>query len=301
MKTICWKKCKINTYLFIECTLIGNTMKKIKHSKYKNTGMLFELLARQITSDIISANESAATVILKKFFNKNSELLKEYGLYKTLCEERFQSDSKAIMLIEAVLKARKKINQSKLREEKYQLIKSINENFNIDEFFQTKVQNYKLLASVYKVFEYTELDNPVEITRSKVTIIENMTADNKKRIEENAGTISEEPKEIRLLSYKILVEKFNEKYGELTDEQKAILREYIGNVSNTNKFNHKMRKEAARVQGIIAGKAKNVKDKMLKIKLTEVADLLSQYQTMKTFDENYVSALMRYYNLINDL
>lgn len=276
-------------------------MKKVKHSKFKNTGMLFELLARQITSDIISANESVATSILKKFFNKNSELLKEYGLYKTLCEERFTSDSKAYMLIEAVVKARKKLNKAKLKEEKYQLIKSINENFDINEFFQTKVQNYKLLASVYKIFEYNELDNPTEITRSKITIIENMVSDPKTKLNEDVSMIVSEPKEIRLLTYKILVEKFNTKYDELSVEQKNILREYMENVSNTNNFKGFMKEEAARIKTVLSKKARFIKDTALKIKVTEVIGLLDQYQDLKTIDENHISSLLRYYTLINDL
>ena len=269
--------------------------------KCKNTGMLFELLTRQITSDIISANESVATSILKKFFNKNSELLKEYSLYKTLCEERFSSDSKASMLIEAVLKARKNINKVKLKEEKYQLIKTINEHFNVDNFFQTKVQNYKLLASIYKIFEYTELDSPIEVTRSKVTIIENMTSDKKSRIVEDVSSVSNEPKEIRLLSYKILVEKFNEKYGSLSSEQKNLLREYIGNVSNTNNFKEMIKEDATRIQKVLSSKIKSIHDKSLKIKLTEVVELLEQYKTLKNVEENHISALLRYYSLINDL
>lgn len=276
-------------------------MKKVKHSKFKNTGMLFELLARQITSDIISTNESIATHILKKFFHKNSELLKEYGLYKTLCDEKFSSDSKATMLIEAVLKARKKLDRTKLKEEKYQLIKSINENFNIDSFFQTKVGNYKLLASIYKIFEYNEIENPSEITRSKITIIENMTSENRNRLTEDVAGIKNESKEIRLLSYKILVEKFNQKYGELSQEQKAVLREYIGNVSNTNNLKEFLKKEAIRVQEVLTKKTKNVKDKSLKIKLAEVINLLDEYKTIKNVDENHVSALLRYYSLIEDL
>ena len=276
-------------------------MKKVKHSKFKNTGMLFELLTRQITSDIISANESVATSILKKFFNKNSELLKEYSLYKTLCEERFSSDSKASMLIEAVLKARKNINKVKLKEEKYQLIKTINEHFNVDNFFQTKVQNYKLLASIYKIFEYTELDSPIEVTRSKVTIIENMTSDKKSRIVEDVSSVSNEPKEIRLLSYKILVEKFNEKYGSLSSEQKNLLREYIGNVSNTNNFKEMIKEDATRIQKVLSSKIKSIHDKSLKIKLTEVVELLEQYKTLKNVEENHISDILRYYSLINDL
>lgn len=276
-------------------------MKKIKHSKYKNTGMLFELLTRQITSDIISGQDSIATSILKKFFNKNTEMIKEYRLYKTLCEERLPSETKAGMLIEAVLTARKKINKSKLKEEKYQLIKSLNESFDIDSFFQTKVQNYKLLASIYKIFEYTELDNPVEITRSKVTVMESMMSDSKKEILEESISLKQEPKEIRLMSYKILVEKFNKKYEELSPAQKGLLREYIGNVSNTNNLKSFIQAEANRIQKILETKLPKIKDKSLRIKIAEVSDLLSQYSTIKNLDENHVSALLRYYDLINDL
>lgn len=276
-------------------------MKKIKHSKFKNTGMLFELLTRQITSEIISGKESPSTHILKKFFNKNTELFKEYGLYKTLSEEKLNSEVKSNMLIEAVLKARKKINKVKLKEEKYELIKTITENFDVDNFFQTKVQNYKLLASIYKIFEYTELDNPNEITRSRFTIIENMVGEQKRQVIEETNNLSNEPKEIRLLSYKILVEKFNQKYGDLSSEQKAVLREYIGNVSNTNNLKSFIQMEAKKIKTVLVEKTKRVKDKTTKIKLAEVIGLLDQYDAIKNVDENHISALMRYYDLINDL
>jgi hypothetical protein len=276
-------------------------MKKIKHSKFKNTGMLFELLVRQITSDIISANESVATIVLKKFFNKNTELNKEYALYKTLSEERFSSDSKAGMLVDAVIRAKKSINKKKLSEEKYELIKTIKENFELDSFFQTKVQNYKLLASIYKILEYTELDNPTEITRSKITIIENMTAETRSRLNESSIDLSEEPKEIRLMSYKILVEKFNTKYENLSSNQKNLLREYIQNVSTTNNLKTFIQKESQDIKKLLESKMKNVKDKAVKIKLNEVVSLLDQYKNMKNVEENHVSALLRYYDLINDL
>ena len=263
--------------------------------------MLFELLTRQITSEIISGNESVAPVILKKFFNKNTELFKEYGLYKTLSEEKFSSETKSQMLIEAVLKARKNINKSKLKEEKYQLIKTISENFDINSFFQTKVQNYKLMASIYKIFEYNELDNPSEITRSKFTIIENMTLEPSKPIVQESVSISNEPKEIRLLSYKILVEKFNTKYEELSQQQKNVLREYIGNVSNTNNLKTFLQTESRKIKSVLSKKIKGVNDKALSIKLNEVISLLDQYESIKTVNENHVLGLMRYYELINDL
>lgn len=276
-------------------------MKKIKHSKFKNTAMLFELLTRQITSDIIASNESIAIQILKKFFNKNTELIREYKLYKTVCDEKLKSETKANMLIEAVLKARRGLNKHKLQNEKYELIKSIKENFDIDVFFQTKVQNYKLLASVYKIFEYNELDNPIEITKSRITILENITSKPNTSVITEDVAIAQEPKEIRLMAYKYLVEKFNAKYNNLTESQKVLLREYIENVSNTNNLKSLLQTEAVTIKRLFTKNMYMVKDKSLKIKLQEVAGLLGEYENIKKVEENHISALLRYYSLIDDL
>lgn len=263
--------------------------------------MLFELLTRQITSDIISSNESVAIQILKKHFNKNTELIKEYRLYKTLCDEKLKSDTKANMLIEAAIKARRGLNKNKLNNEKYDLIKAIKENFDIDSFFQTKVQNYKLLASVYKVFEFNELENPVEITKSRITILENITSkSNNSVIMENVA-IANEPKEVRLMAYKYLVEKFNTKYSNLSEPQKVLLREYIENVSNTNNLKSLIQTEAITIKRLFAKNMHRVNDKSLKIKLQEVVNLLDEYDGIKKVEENHISALLRYYSLIDDL
>lgn len=276
-------------------------MKKIKHSKIKNTGMLFELLTRQITSDILAANESVAIQILKKFFNKNTELIKEYELYNTLCSEKIKSDTKANMLIEAVLKARVQIDKNKLQKEKYELISEIKNNFDLNSFFQTKVQNYKLLASIYKLFEYKEMDNPIELTKSKITVLENLTSKSSNAFINEEFQISNEPKEIRLLSYKLLVEKFNTKYNNLNDNQKNLLREYISNVSNTNNLKFLVQNEAITIKNILNKNISTLKDKHLKIKIIEITNLLDQYEDIKLVEESHISALLRYYNILDDL
>lgn len=276
-------------------------MKKIKHSKFKNTGMLFELLTRQITSDIVSSKESAAIQILRKHFGKNSELIKEYKLYKTLCDEKLKSETKANMLIEAAIKAKRGLDRKKLTEEKYQLIKAIKDNFDIDSFFQTKVQNYKLLASIYKLFEYKEMENPLQITKCRITVLENVTTKTPNKIISEVVTISNEPKEVRLLSQKLLVEKFNNKYSDLNENQRVLLREYISNVSNTNNFKSFIQSEAVHLKSVFQKNISKVKDVALKIKLTEVINLLDEYNDVKKIEENHVSAILRYYSLIEDL
>lgn len=276
-------------------------MKKIKHSKFKNTGMLFELLTRQITSYIVSSKESAAIHILRKHFGKSTELIKEYKLYKTLCDEKLKSETKANMLIEAAVKAKRSLDRKKLTEEKYQLIKAIKDNFDIDSFFQTKVQNYKLLASIYKLFEYKEMENPLELTKSRITILENITTKSSNQLISETVHISKEPKEVRLLSQKLLVEKFNKKYSELNENQKVLLREYISNVSNTNNLKALIQSEAVHIKDIFTKNMFKVKDTALKIKLTEVVNLLDEYKSIKKIEENHVSAILRYYSLIEDL
>jgi hypothetical protein len=181
------------------------------------------------------------------------------------------------------------------------LIKTIKENFDIDSFFQTKVQNYKLLASVYKIFEYNELENPVEITKSRITILENITSKLKSSVITEDVAIANEPKEVRLMAYKYLVEKFNAKYSNLSESQKVLLREYIENVSNTNNLKSLVQTEAVTIKRLFTKNIHRIKDKSLKIKLQEVVGLLDEYESIKKVEENHISALLRYYSLIDDL
>jgi hypothetical protein len=188
-----------------------------------------------------------------------------------------------------------------LQNEKYELIKTIKENFEIDSFFQTKVNNYKLLASIYKIFEYNELDNPVEITKSRITILENITSKIKNSVISESSGIINEPKEVRLLAYKYLVEKFNTKYSNLSESQKVLLREYIENVSNTNNLKSLVQTEAVTIKRLFTKNMHRINDKSLKIKLQEIVNLLEEYQNVKKIEENHISALLRYYSVIEDL
>jgi hypothetical protein len=99
----------------------------------------------------------------------------------------------------------------------------------------------------------------------------------------------------------LLVEKFNKKYADFNESQKTLLREYIGNVSNTNNLKSLIQSEAVDIKNIFKNNMYKVKDKSLKIKLNEVINLLNEYETIKNVEENHISALLRYYSLIDDL
>jgi len=279
-------------------------MKNLKHSKFKNTGVLFELLVRQVASDTLNNNDSKAIPLIKKHFSKSTELAKEFNLYQTLVKERFSKEEKASHLIEAVMSARSAINQTILNRQKYNLIKEIKSNYNLEDFFKSKVNNYKTLAAIYKLFEYTIADNPVESVNNKYTIIEHITRSNDVKkisgLNEMSAFINQD-KDVRLLSYKILVDKFNAKYSDLNEGQKSLLRQYINSVSEGTELKEFVEKESTKLQKELKVLTAKVDDKVVKIKLAEVANLLKEVAAVKTVKDNHVLNLLRYHELIKEL
>ena len=95
--------------------------KKLRHSKLRNTGLLFEMLVRQLATDTLNNKDSIATTILKKYFNK-TELSKEFKIYQTLYNTKNLTEVKSNMLINSCLDAYNKLNKIKLKKEKYDLV-----------------------------------------------------------------------------------------------------------------------------------------------------------------------------------
>ena len=211
-------------------------MSYVKHNKIKNTGILYELLSRQITVDVMNDTESPKSVkIFKEFFNKNTELGKEYELYSVLLEKKYKNNKYATQLVEAVVKSRRKLSNRRLNNEKYNLIKTIRENYDIKEFFNTRIPNFKVMASIYKVFgtETGKEDfGPIEQTDSTITLTEHISQSKiEKSKKHNLSEYVEQEKDLRLLSYQLLVDKFNKKYKSLDESQKNLLKQYINNVN----------------------------------------------------------------------
>ena len=150
---------------------------RIKHSKFKNTGILFELLVRQVASDTVSGKDSSAVGLIKKYFSK-TELNKEYKLYQTLVNSTVVTEGKAESLINATIELSSRLNRSTLRKEKYNLIKEIREKYDIDEFFKAKINNYSQYAAAYNLIEAhnsTEFIEPSDVVENKVTLLEHIS------------------------------------------------------------------------------------------------------------------------------
>jgi hypothetical protein len=286
-------------------------MKKIKHSKVKNTGVLFELLVRQITLEVLNGDKTEnAKHIVKEFFASGTELNKELRLYDLLLKEKYNSESKAEMFVETVSQAHSKLNVAKLSKEKYNLIKEINSKFELEQFLTSPITNYKVLASIYKVFESKKSENYdiKDVFNSKITLIENIisrptankvepTSDSTKLIE----TYKQQDKDLRLLTYKILVETFNKKYTNLDDKQKGLLKEYINNMSNTSKFKDYLAIELPQIVKELKAIKSKISDKVTTIKLSETISVLEKMKIGKTVSDNNVSSIMLSYELIKEL
>jgi len=274
-------------------------MKRIKHSKVKNTGLIFELLVRQVASDTMNNRDSRALRILKRSFKPNSLLSQELKLYRSLHEEKFVN-AKAETFVTAVTTARKTINESLLKKEKYNLIKEIRSAFNIEDFFKSRVSNYKLHAAIYKLFEHAEADDPKEYVENKFAILEHISTVAKKSVDTQSALVAEQ-KDLRILASKIMIEKFNDKYSSLSGPQKNMLREYINNVTNSTELKKYILKETKSLSEQLTKLKTIVPSKVIRIKLTEVANLLNQINKKHTIEDKDVLTMLKYYELVDEL
>lgn len=274
---------------------------KIKHSKYKNTGILFELLTRQITSDTISGGNNKALSILKKYFNTQSELLKEYKIYNTLSTKLYKEENKATILVDTLLEAHSKLNRSLLRREKYNLIKELKSTYDLNDFFKAKITDYKTMATIYNLIE-NKTASPLSIVNSKVDLIEHLTR-SPKTTKKNVviENYNNEDKDTRLLTQKILLEKFNEKYKGLGENQKVLLQEYVNAVSNSPSLKTYINSEIKEVKKQLTQYSTKVTDEVVKIKINEAKNMIKPLCKKSSVHDDNVSNLLNYYELVNEL
>ena len=287
-------------------------MKKLKHSKYKNAGILFELLVRQVTADILNGQEdSKANAILRDYFSESTELGRENRLYRIIMEDKTKDQTSADRLLEQIIRTRTKLDERALNLQKYNLIKEIRENYPLDDFLKGSISNYKLLASIYKVFEESvnSVDcDPREIFKARTCIVESIAApktptrlvseDEKKDL---IKVYQQQNEDVRLLAYKLLVDSFNEKYKGLDDKQKILIREYINNISNTNSLRQYINNEVPIVRKEINELKSYVSNDVVRIKLDETLNQLDKISKGTLVKENQIMALMLSYELVKEL
>lgn len=281
-------------------------MIKLQNKKYKNTGILFELLTRQITADIMSNKESAAVDIVKKYFSRG-ELGKEYKLYQALTRATSLSEAKAESTIASTIRLAERLNRSLLKKEKYNLIKEIKDNYDLEDFFKAKIHNYKAHAAIYNLIEAhisKEFVDPSFIIENKVTLLEFLTkqdVDKGKVEDEVMLEYASKDKATRALISKIMIEKFNEKYVDLLHEQRDVLRVYINNISNTTSLRDYVNKSLMSVKDILVEIQTKVVDPRTKIKLKELASIIEPLGKHESVKDDDILNLLQFYELINEV
>jgi len=278
----------------------------IKHSKYKNTGILFELLVRQATSDLMSKKDPQAVKIIKKYFT-NTELNREYNLYNTVLNSPKLNETKAEILITTIIEQAKKLDRDKLGKEKYNLIREIKKHYDIEDFFKTKVDTYKVYGAVFTLIESQiskQYSDTKQIITNKLTLLEHVTKESLTERKVASKVVEEfmkEDKEIRALAYKILIEKFNDKYSNLSDEQRELLKEYINNISDTVQLRSYLNEKLTEVKSQISSLRDSIEDKVTQIKLTEVLNFIKPIGAKEAVKDETLIGLMQYYQLIQEL
>ena len=276
----------------------------IKHNKIKNTAFLYECLTRQITSDVLSNNDpSPALAIVKEFFKPTTILGKELVLYKALTSKKLKNEGKINYLVDSVLRERAKLNYSEMRRAKYNLVKKITEKYDLKDFFRTRISNYRDIASVYKLFEIQHNSNPFEETEIRFVVMENLKEkdapkSNKQSVVEK---FQKESKDLRLLSYKILVDKFNQKYSNLNESQRGLLQAYINNISNTSTLKDFMAEEIKKLKNEILKIHPKIDDKVVSIKLKECLNVLKKLNKGNVVNEEQLVTMMRFYSLLDEI
>jgi predicted transcriptional regulator len=279
---------------------------KVKHSKFKNTGILFELLVRQIASDTVSGKDSAAINLVKKYFSK-SELAKEHKLYQALVNSKTLTEGKAESLINATLDISSRLNRSALRKEKYNIIKEIREYYDLEDFFKSKINNYSQYAAAFNLIEAhnsLEFVEPSQVIENKVTLLEHIIRKEVNKDEVKDRVMEEYiamDKGTRILVYKTLLERFNSKYNNMSNTQKSVLKEYINNISNTVKLREFVNNHFAAIRAELNKLNQTVTDKTVQIKIHEVVNILKPLDKNQSVKDDNIIALLQFHQLISEL
>lgn len=277
---------------------------RIKHSKFKNTGLIFELLTRQVASDTLKGEKSPAIDILKKHFAKTS-LGREYKLYESLLKAQNLSEAKANIVIDSILENSKSFSRTSLKRQKYNLINEIKNYYDLDVFFSSKVKNYKELAALYTLIESkNQPKNDLnQVISNKNTLLEFLVK-KPKQVESQPDLIKEfssYDKDLRSLTYRVLLEKFNTKYDNISIEQKEVLREYINSVDSMPNLRNFYNDKINLLKENLQKETEVVKDKAVKIKLNEVLKYLKPKSKQEKICDNDLVDLLQYIDLKRQL
>lgn len=281
-------------------------MRQFKHSKKRNSVLLYEFLVRHISKCLIEDKKEEANKALKiskKFFSEGAPLRNELKLFHSILNSTVKSQDSARKIVEYACRSAGLMNSRMIDEEKSKLIKEI--NYNLDKcVYDYKVPEYTICASLQILFNESRNKNKkideIEKIKLKDTVISRLT-----EVKQEAKETFQRNPEYNNALYKIIVNKFHEKYaGRLTENQKSLLMNYATYMISEDK---------AKFSEVVLNEAKRINQCLSNIKDTEILkdkDLMKKLSECKTkfagikvasLDEASIISLLEYIKLIDEV
>jgi hypothetical protein len=275
-------------------------MQKLKHNKKRNTGLIYEFFTRYIGKAILEGRDSdisKAKSLLKKHFNRGTDIYKELKLFKVLTESNVSSREQAIHLINRVREAVKYQSQARLDLEKTSLIHEVNSNLNADLFFEEVIPSYKQLGTVQVLLNTWRDETLKESALEETLFLEEKLIES--MMETKSTSVSKETlqmttEDVDRLVVNIMTEKVNKKYSNLEPEQKEIIQLFVFSKDNPQVYtqlSEKLNDIKRRFTGTLGAYQHEFdEDKVLSNKLHEVRKTLQQeYSNTEVVTEDMVS------------
>lgn len=207
----------------------------IQHNKKRNVGIIYELLLRAVSAAIVEGDKNRAQIaldIIEKHYDKKTELYKEYRLFNALIKSTVSDTPVAAAVLAEAKSAARRSDHKKLDYEKSMLIRSINHNLQDENFYQRRIPDYRLYATVQNLINEWAAGDTSDLT--KMVMLEGQVVQwlLKEKINEAVDLEVPAP-EVDGLVVKIMNEKFNQKYsGKLNHDQTRLIQEYIFSIEN---------------------------------------------------------------------
>lgn len=265
---------------------------RLKHNKKRNTAFLFEVLTREYVKSIVKQNpkkQKAIKSIIKEYFC-SGPLKEELSIYKEVLESKGLSEEDACNVLSEAKQRYDNINKHNVYTRQNSLIKEMKHSFS-SSVFSNFVPNYKDIATVYNIFNNkTSIKEKMLLEQRMIENLSESSVDNKKEHLDN-------------LTYKTFVNKFNNKYSNLPDEQKRILTSYIISFSDNS----------LSLKSVMNEQISTLKDKMnlletsdkldnetIKEKFVKVKEKLDSYKE-KEIDDIMVTEVLMIQDLVREI
>ena len=278
-------------------------MATTKPNKLKNTGILFELLTRQVTNEVLTGKKQKARQLIETYFT-NTELGKEYLLYNTLEKKKNLTESGAVQLFDTIEKLYEKLDHKKLESQKYSLIREIKQTYPNAEFFNSRIPQYRLFGSIQQwltASKSTQFVHPDAIQKPRQTIFEHLTLPTESEVD----TLNEYrnlTREDKYMVYKLMLENFNDTYStKVSETQRGILSEYLLAMSNNEKLTRFVEQKQVVAKTLLTESKQKLGTGELATKLEQVIESIQPFKKGYVVRDSDVVTLLQHFELADEL